>query len=184
MMMKGYKVFRTVIMNMVTTPLYAKANSKSEKPVLYVKYKGKMITYNTFMKKTNAHPVYISNRDEDVNLYASSQIYHVYRTTKTKMELIEEPKYTRYMSKQSPYNVLYLNINGVFTPLYTKIGDKQADKPKLYLKHNGKIMTYERFVSSTPRGNDKKPIFIMNSPDGSIHNALFAIVSYNRHKNK
>jgi hypothetical protein len=197
--MKEYRVFRYVMMNMVKKPLYAKANSKLEKPTLYVKYKGKMITYKSFMKKTQATPIIIVEKGGNNDVYTAHDIFHVYRTSKIERELIDEPKkYTPYMSKQKytdeyPKIVLYLNINGVYTPLYTKVGDTPSDKPTLYLKHNGKIMTYEQFKRSLPTYSpfrNDKPIFIMNSPDRSIYNALFAIVSYNsrnkhdKHKKK
>lgn len=187
--MQEYRVFRYVIMNMVKKPLYAKANSKLEKPTLYVKYKGKMITYKNFRKKTNFNQIIIG-KNEDI--YTAHEVFHVYRTSKIERELINEPaKYTPYLSKQKytdeyPKITLYLNINGVYTPLYTKVGDKTSDKPILYLKHNDKIMTYSQLERSLPRYSfiKGKPIFIMNSPDGSIHNALFAIISYNKHKKK
>jgi hypothetical protein len=60
--MKWYRVFRYVMMNMVKKPLYVKANSKLEKPTLYVKYKGKMITYKRFMKRTQANHITIGGK--------------------------------------------------------------------------------------------------------------------------
>lgn len=189
--MKGYRVFRYVMMNMVKKPLYVKANSKLEKPTLYVKYKGKMITYKRFMKRTQANHITIGGKGKKDDIYTAHEVFHVYRTSKIERELIDEPaKYTLYMSKQKytdeyPKIVLYLNINGVYTPLYTRVADKPSDKPTLYLKHNGKIMTYKQLTRSLPTYSltKGKPIFIMNSPDGSIHNALFAVISYNARDN-
>jgi hypothetical protein len=183
--MKEYRVFRYVMMNMVKKPLYAKANSKLEKPTLYVKYKGKMITYKRFMKKTKGNIVNVGTNLDDI--YTAQEVFHIYRTSKIDRELIDEPKkYTPYISKQKysddyPNTYLYLDINGIYTRLYTKVGDKLTDKPTLYLKHNGKIMTTKQFERLVPKYNNRKPIFIINSPDGTIHNALFAIVSYNLH---